>query len=492
MVFYSHFLLLLTCFLILFGYVNHSSALAETNPFANKNQTIHDEIKISNVPVIFSVNKTSPYDGQIDVILDKKFSINFNSSLNVTLGNFNVSDYFKVLKGYYDFVNSNVSEFNSDYMLKGKYSLSDYNHTIVFKPRSKLIPNTVYTMVLAGKDECNPVNKKFSNASEEEKSPLFTLLTGAASSSRPRNNTVNTCTPGNLLDRNYVWYFRTELSPPIISKPEDNSTTNARTLTVSGSDPDHSELIKLFAESSAVKKSKLKEIGSSFPSPNGDWSVRAHIGKLQDGKYQLFATAFDSFYNRTSESQKLALNIDRNPPVMKVPSQINVITKQPEGLTVFFQSNATDNLDGFLDAVCSPLRSGAIFPVGISKVTCIATDKAKNVGSASFDVNVTSLDPLGLSCNPPKVIIIAGSEASMDCKVENKLFTPVEVDLTCSKLDKYGIQCYINGNLERGTTSLKEGSSQSFNVLISSKSNQKLTPGLYPFTISANCKKSTC
>jgi hypothetical protein len=127
--------------------------------------------------------------------------------------------------------------------------------------------------------------------------------------------------------------------------------------------------------------------------------------------------------------------------------------------------------------------------VGITKVTCKAMDEASNEGSASFNVNVSSTDALALSC-PAKVAVVKGTEGSIDCRVENRTFSPLELNLSCSQLDEVGIECYINGNPKSATMSLAK-SSDNFHVVVSSKSTL-LSPGICPITISANCKEDSC
>jgi len=48
---------------------------------------------------------------------------------------------------------------------------------------------------------------------------------------------------------------------------------------------------------------------------------------------------------------------------------------------------AIDDVDGPLTPTCVP-ASGDLFPLGKTSVTCSATDKAGNTGSASFNVTV--------------------------------------------------------------------------------------------------------
>ena len=50
-----------------------------------------------------------------------------------------------------------------------------------------------------------------------------------------------------------------------------------------------------------------------------------------------------------------------------------------------------DNVDGTLTPACDAI-SGALFPIGVTTVTCTATDAAGNTGSDSFTITVTLVD----------------------------------------------------------------------------------------------------
>ena len=76
--------------------------------------------------------------------------------------------------------------------------------------------------------------------------------------------------------------------------------------------------------------------------------------------------------------KNLRLIVDTRPHILEVPSDIVVQNTGKEASRVRFQSNPTDNFDGTINTSCSPLSSGDIFPVGITKITCKATDRANN------------------------------------------------------------------------------------------------------------------
>jgi HYR domain-containing protein/carboxypeptidase family protein len=80
---------------------------------------------------------------------------------------------------------------------------------------------------------------------------------------------------------------------------------------------------------------------------------------------------------------------DTTPPVVTVPSGGATINATgPDGATVTFTATAHDDVDGALTPTCDP-ASGALFPIGSTRVTCAATDAAGNTGTATFTVTVT-------------------------------------------------------------------------------------------------------
>jgi len=82
-------------------------------------------------------------------------------------------------------------------------------------------------------------------------------------------------------------------------------------------------------------------------------------------------------------------SVDQIPPVVTVPSNQAVDTSDPTGTTVTYpQPTATDNVGVTSGPSCDKL-SGSKFPVGITTVTCSASDAAGNIGQASFAVTVS-------------------------------------------------------------------------------------------------------
>lgn len=74
-------------------------------------------------------------------------------------------------------------------------------------------------------------------------------------------------------------------------------------------------------------------------------------------------------------------------PIVSVPADLTVEASSAAGAVVEFVVSADDDVDGTVVATCSH-HSGATFPLGVTTVTCEATDVAGNTGSATFRVTV--------------------------------------------------------------------------------------------------------
>ncbi|KAG2490374.1 hypothetical protein HYH03_011176 [Edaphochlamys debaryana] len=81
---------------------------------------------------------------------------------------------------------------------------------------------------------------------------------------------------------------------------------------------------------------------------------------------------------------------DSSPPTVTVPSSFTAGESNLPGggrLVTFTGVSAVDSIDGSRPTTCSP-DSGAVFPVGVTTVTCSATDSSGNANSATFTVTV--------------------------------------------------------------------------------------------------------
>ncbi|HLE38189.1 MAG TPA: HYR domain-containing protein, partial [Acidimicrobiia bacterium] len=82
---------------------------------------------------------------------------------------------------------------------------------------------------------------------------------------------------------------------------------------------------------------------------------------------------------------------DTTDPVVTAPSDVVVEADGPDGSIVTYSgATATDDVGVVSGPTCVP-PSGSLFAVGVTMVTCSASDAAGNVGEATFTVTVTRL-----------------------------------------------------------------------------------------------------
>lgn len=85
-------------------------------------------------------------------------------------------------------------------------------------------------------------------------------------------------------------------------------------------------------------------------------------------------------------------DVDTIPPVLTVPSAINVEAANPAGRTVSYSVSASDNRDPNPTVACAP-TSGSVFPLGTTPVSCTATDASNNSTHDGFPVSVLEAAP---------------------------------------------------------------------------------------------------
>jgi large repetitive protein len=114
--------------------------------------------------------------------------------------------------------------------------------------------------------------------------------------------------------------------------------------------------------------------------------------------------ATDAAGNRSPPGTfSVTVNSPATPPVVKVPANMTVEATSAAGAVVVYVASANDTQDGPLPVSCST-PSGAVFPLGVTLVTCSATDSAKLSGSATFSVTVRDTTPPRLPLPSPIVV----------------------------------------------------------------------------------------
>lgn len=124
--------------------------------------------------------------------------------------------------------------------------------------------------------------------------------------------------------------------------------------------------------------------------------------------------------------------VDETAPDVTVPADITLEATSSAGAVATFGASATDIVDGDVDTTCIP-PSGSTFALGTNGVTCSATDKAGNTGSASFSVIVEDTTPPTLSL-PDDITAEATSSAGAVVSFVATASDIVDgdVDVTCA------------------------------------------------------------
>ena len=109
------------------------------------------------------------------------------------------------------------------------------------------------------------------------------------------------------------------------------------------------------------------------------------------GVTTVVCTGTDASGNKSACSFSVTV-IDDIPPVIVCPPDRMVSARSPEGASVFYTVSASDNCDTNVVVDCVP-PSGSIFPLGVTVVTCKATDTSGRSSTCTFRVTV-----IGESC----------------------------------------------------------------------------------------------
>lgn len=138
-----------------------------------------------------------------------------------------------------------------------------------------------------------------------------------------------------------------------------------------------------------------------------------------EGEITLNATCKDLVGNTGSASY--AVKVDKTKPDITVPADMTVSATSPSGAAVSFTATFGDPLSDLASSGCVP-PSGSIFPIGMTTVTCSATDKADNSDSKTFNITVTSP-------NTDKQAVLAVLQSlipSGDAKTDERILKAIE------------------------------------------------------------------
>jgi hypothetical protein len=191
-----------------------------------------------------------------------------------------------------------------------------------------------------------------------------------------------------------------------------------------------------------------------------DGTVAASCAPASGTKFALGTTtvtcsATDKAGNKGTNTFTVEVQ-DATKPIVTVPTDIVTEATGPSGATVKYGSvTATDDVDGPLPSTCSK-DSESTFPLGISTVTCSATDKAGNKGDSAFTVTVqdttaphvtvpTSIVKEATSADGATATFAASATDAVDgdvattCSIDSgSTFALGKTTVTCSATDKAG------------------------------------------------------
>lgn len=121
------------------------------------------------------------------------------------------------------------------------------------------------------------------------------------------------------------------------------------------------------------------------------YAVELDTNVLEPGLYSVHARAVDVSGNSASYGFDITVG-GVPPPTLIVPENLTVEATRPTGALVRFNARATDFEGDPLPVTCNP-RSGTIFPLGPTTVTCSASDSFGNSTAKSFTVTVVDTTP---------------------------------------------------------------------------------------------------
>jgi hypothetical protein len=124
------------------------------------------------------------------------------------------------------------------------------------------------------------------------------------------------------------------------------------------------------------------------------------------GTTTVLCEASDSSGNEANGAFDVVVT-DTVSPVVTVPPNIVAEATGPAGAAVTFSASATDLVAGALTPACTP-SSGSTFALGVTPVTCTASDGV-NTGQSTFSVTVRDTTPPAIVGTPGNITVFGGA-----------------------------------------------------------------------------------
>lgn len=217
-------------------------------------------------------------------------------------------------------------------------------------------------------DTTVPSALRYSAFASDASGPVGIACTPASGSTFPMGVTTVRCSATDRFDNTATGSFTVTLgdaTAPVLSVPA--------AMTIEASTPSGAPVsypVSATDASGSVSASCVPAAGSTFAF----------------GTTTVNCSAVDPSGNTANDSFTVTVG-DTTPPVVTVPADMTVDAISPSGGTVGYVVSALD-LGGPVSSSCAP-PPGATFPVGVTTVSCTATDFSGNVGTGRFNVTVT-------------------------------------------------------------------------------------------------------
>ena len=224
-------------------------------------------------------------------------------------------------------------------------------------------------------------------ASDACESPPTVTCTPPSGSLLPIGDTLITCTSTDAAGNSTECSFMVSVvdtTPPVISCPAD---------------------LQVECESPAGTSVLFTTSAIDLCDPDPTVVCDPPSGSVfAPGTNTVFCSATDADGN-VSNCEFTIFVVDQTPPSITCPEPVVAECTSPDGAVVTFaNATATDECDPNVSVISEP-PSGALFPLGVTLVTCTATDSSGNTSTCSFDVSVVDTTPPSISCSQDAVIL---------------------------------------------------------------------------------------
>lgn len=166
------------------------------------------------------------------------------------------------------------------------------------------------------------------------------------------------------------------------------------------------------------------------------------------GTYVIYYNASDEEGNDADEVSRTVTVSDVSAPEVTItPASQTVEATGPSGATANYTVSAVDDVDGDISgsATCGPIASGATFPLGVTTITCTATDSADLTGSGAGTVTVvdTTAPVITLTGSPTVTLTVGGLYTEEGATASDILDGSISVTVGGNVVDVNTVGTYV-------------------------------------------------